>query len=150
MAAGALMTLTAAGAAAAQTGDDDTAVGVQASTTPGSAYQTSDGWCHFTNWGGNWYCLGTGIDVVYWNKPDGYPQVFVTGTDRSVWTRWSSSSGTSSWLDMGGVCNPNYGLPANSNGWSITIACVGTDNNWWHNTRSTSGSWTGWQRGKGF
>ncbi|MFF8607234.1 hypothetical protein ACF06X_14980 [Streptomyces sp. NPDC015346] len=125
-------------------------VSIQASSTPGAVYQTSDGLCHFRNWGGNWFCKGTGIDLVYWNKPDGHPQVFVIGTDHSVWSRWSTASSTSSWRDMGGWCNPDYGLPARSSGWSITVACVGSDNNWWHNTRATSGSWSGWKPGKGF
>lgn len=150
LAAGALMAVTAGGTAAAQTGDDDGAVEVQTSTNPGSVYQTSDNFCHFANWGGNWYCLGTGVDLVDWTKPDGYPEVFVIGTDQHMWTRWSSPSGTSNWLDMGGVCNPRYGLPAKASGWTITIACVGTDNAWWHDSRDKYGHWTGFVPGKGF
>jgi hypothetical protein len=78
--------------------DDNGDVTTAVSKYPGDPYQTSDGWCHFTNWDGN----------------------------------------------------PSYGLPARSSGWSITVACMGLDNHWWHNIRATSGSWSGWDPGKGF
>ncbi|MYS84049.1 hypothetical protein [Embleya scabrispora] len=119
--------------------------------TPGAPYQTSDGWCHFSNWGGNFYCLGAPVDAVIWQKPDGYPQVFVLGTNRAVYSRWSTSSGVSGWYSgLGGSCNPESGFDSRSSGWSITIACVGTDSRWWHTKRSTSGTWSGWKLGKGF
>ena len=119
-------------------------------STPGSVRQNSDGWCHFTNWGGTFYCYPDVLDAVYWVKPDGYPQVFVIGSDKSVWTRWSSASGTSGWKDYGGTCRPNYGLTASSSGWRITVACVGTDSAWWHRTRNADGNWTAWTKGRGF
>ncbi|MER5373384.1 hypothetical protein [Streptomyces sp. NPDC002553] len=115
-------------------------------TEPGGVYK-SGGYCHFGNWGGSFFCQGSGLHFVAWKKPDGYIQVFVIGTNRHVFTRWASASGTSGWLDMGGVCNPDYGMDAASSGWSISVACVGTDGNWWHNTRATSGSWSGWKKG---
>lgn len=147
LAAGALVGV-AVSSAAAQAAPASSSAKVQVSKEPGAAYQTSDGWCHFKNWGGNWYCKGTGVDVVYWKKPDGYPQVFVLGTNRHMYSRWSTASGTSEWLDMKGLCSPDYGLLAHSSGWSITINCWGDNNAWWHNTRATSGSWTGWKPGR--
>ncbi|MFF0033987.1 hypothetical protein ACFYS7_38810 [Streptomyces avermitilis] len=118
------------------------------STDPGGVYP-SGGYCHFVNWGGSFFCQQApeAVDVVAWTKPDRYMQVFVIGTNQHVFTRWASSSGTSSWLDMSGVCKPRFGLIGRPSGWSISIACVGTDDNWWHNTRSTSGSWSGWKKG---
>ncbi|MFI9588669.1 hypothetical protein ACIHCQ_44470 [Streptomyces sp. NPDC052236] len=149
--AGSAMLAATAATASAQAAPAPPSSTVKIEKTPGLVDKTDDGWCHFTNWGGSFYCLGAPIDAVYWLKPDGYLQVFVLGTNRAVYSRWATASGVSSWYGgLGGSCKPEYGFDSTASGWSITIACVGDDGRWWHNTRSTSGSWSNWQRGKGF
>ncbi|MEV6394661.1 hypothetical protein AB0M39_07745 [Streptomyces sp. NPDC051907] len=153
LAGSAMLAATAATAAtaSAQAAPAPSSSTVQIEKTPGDVTRTGDGWCHFTHWGGSFYCLGRANDVVIWQKPDGYPQVFVLGTNRAVYSRWSTASGVSSWYDgLRGSCKPDRGFDSTASGWSITIACVGDDGGWWHNTRSTSGSWSDWKRGKGF
>ncbi|MEV4320579.1 hypothetical protein [Actinocrispum sp. NPDC049592] len=145
LAAGLLTAFAVASPASAATSvPDDTVAAV--SKQPGNIEQASDGWCHFHNWGGTFFCKGTGIDAVVWVKPDHYPQVFVIGTNWHMYSRWSTASSVSGWQDMKGACNPSYGLPARSSGWNITIACVGTDGNWWHTSRG-NGNWSPWTRG---
>ncbi|GGX36606.1 hypothetical protein GCM10010297_67350 [Streptomyces malachitofuscus] len=151
--AGTLALMPAAGASAATGPATSGGVGdvtAAAARNPGGIYRTSNGWCHFTNWGGSFYCYPKVLHAVGWNKPDGHPQVFVIGTDKSVWTRWSSASGTSGWKDYGGTCRPEYGLDARSSGWTIKVACVGTDHSWWHRKRNANGKWTNWTKGRGF
>jgi hypothetical protein len=119
-------------------------------SSPGYIYYGSDNWCHFENWGGNFYCEPHVRTAVVWPKPDGHYQVFVLGMEAALWTRWANAQGVYDWLYFGGHCRPANGLDARSNGWSIIVACVGTDNAWWHRTRNSNGSWTGWIKGKGF
>src|SRR5690349_14460250 len=81
-----------------------------APSSPGSIYQTSDGWCHFSTWGGTFYCEPGVNATVRWLKPDGYWQVFVLGTNQSLYTRWANAQNTYPWKNEGGKCLPQYGV----------------------------------------
>lgn len=111
--------------------------------SPGSTYQSSDGWCHYSNWGGSFYCKSQYNHTL----PNGYHQVFVIGTNKQVYTRWESGSGVSGWVSLGGQCiSPGHHSVDmwEVNGWTFTIACVGTDNGGYLKTRKSNGSWTAW------
>lgn len=108
--------------------------------------------CTFTDWGGTFYCDSPSYEPM----PNGYVETFVIGTNHAVWTRWSSSSGLSSWKSLGGTCLnplPNYigedtGIDWTnpSNGWNWIIECVGAGGHLFFKERvgSAAGSWTAW------
>lgn len=119
-----------------------TTVEVQASG-PGTTYQSSNGWCHYTNWGGSFYCQSQYNHTL----PNGYHQVFVIGTNKQVYSRWQSSSGVSGWVSLGGTCiKPGHHSVDmwEVNGWQFTIACVGSDGWGYLKTRNSNGTWTKW------
>ncbi|MFD7539930.1 hypothetical protein [Streptomyces sp. NPDC059819] len=138
-------TLSAATAQAqdAQVSPTRAAAGALASN-PGTTYQSSDGWCHYNNWGGSFYCNSQYNHTL----PNSYHQVFVIGTNKQVYTRWESASGVSDWASLGGQCvSPGHHSVDmwEQNGWTFTIACVGTDNWGYLNTRNSNGTWSGWK-----
>lgn len=112
--------------------------------------------CTFTDWGGTFYCNSEALVLM----PNNYFEVFVIGTNHTVYTQWSSSSGLSGWNDsLGGQCLDPHQNGANytgedvglwwtnpSNGWNWTIDCIGTDGGRWFDQRtgSAAGAWSGW------
>ncbi|MGW2866155.1 hypothetical protein [Streptomyces sp. NPDC001205] len=113
-------------------------------SSPGPTYQASDGWCHYRNWGGSFYC-DSQYDYIL---PNGYHQVFVIGTDKEVFSRWESPSGVSTWANLHGQCiSPGQHSVDmwEQHGWTFTIACVGNDGQGWLNTRYSDGSWSDWK-----
>jgi hypothetical protein len=121
-----------------------------AATPPASVYVSGD-WCHLNNgWGGSFWCPYDNSFNIWYQMPNGYWETFVVGTDSHAWTRWNSSSGLSGWVSLGGVCvlgTTEFYKSNPSNGWNWAIRCVGSDGNWWYDTRNggPSGSWTGWR-----
>ncbi|MCM6773471.1 hypothetical protein NDR87_08295 [Nocardia sp. CDC159] len=116
---------------------------------PGTAYRGTDGWCHYNApWTGNFYCKS---DYIH-GLPNGYYQAFVIGTNKKVYTKWSSGGGLSNWADMGGQCirpgedSVDLAWRNPRDHWNFAIQCKGTDNRVWHNQRRSNGSWTGWYR----
>jgi hypothetical protein len=111
--------------------------------------------------GGTDYCNYGALQYVF---PDsGNEQIFVIGTDFSVWTRWEVSGffgrSLSDWQDLRGTIihaspsdyNPhNFCGTASPHG-TLTLWVKGTDRNWWKSTRDVAtGAWTsldtGWAK----
>lgn len=121
------------------------AVSAFAASPPASQVPNNGAGCTLSNgWGGNFFCQG---DWQYWEQmPNGYWEVFVVGPDDAVWTRWSTSSGLSSWRSLGGKCLL-YVAITGSNGWQWTIECTAQSGNGvWDKARLADGNWTGWYR----
>lgn len=103
--------------------------------------------CHDPSFGGTWYC-GYGLRDFYFS--DGTYQVFVIGTNFSVYTRWRSQGFYSLWHNMGGQIRRSYSsadFRRITCGSQPIIQVVGTDNRWYSNARRTNGTWTGWVLG---
>src|SRR5689334_17151906 len=96
-------------------------------------------------WGGTYYC---GYGRRSYAFTDGTYQIFVIGTDYSVWTRWRKSGNYSRWVDMGGSIRGSHTATdfrlANCDG-QPGLGVVGTNNTWYSNTRRSNGGWTGWK-----
>lgn len=108
--------------------------------------------CHDARYGGSYYC-GYGKQYAYFST--GTEQLFVIGTDFSVWTRWTNPNGSiSNWVNLGGKIRRSYSsydfnvdFVKNGNLW---VMVVGTDNAWWYKIRyAGSGTWSGWRRWSG-
>ena len=105
--------------------------------------------CHFEEWGGVFICNSEST----WNKPDGWPQVFVVAPNKNVYTKWASDDGTSQWLNMSGLCRGDPGVAVNKrfNEWAMTISCQSSVNDLvYHRGRDDAGHWDpSWIRGLG-
>ncbi|MFE6049174.1 hypothetical protein ACFQ6N_00275 [Kitasatospora sp. NPDC056446] len=117
-------------------------------TVPGTGKGT-DGTstCSSPVWGGKYICggsYGDGTATYYFR--DGRQEVFVIGTDRAVWTRWTDKSGSKSgWLSMGGTLAGPVGiLASDTGGGNFEIGARGTDGRIWSRVRTVEGNWTGW------
>ncbi|MGW7008195.1 hypothetical protein ACWGCW_36755 [Streptomyces sp. NPDC054933] len=117
---------------------------------PAQAAPARVGVCHDPRFGGNFYCDSS--DSTHgeftWYLPNNTQQVFVVGTNWSVWTRWSYRDGSlSSWTNLGGqVDHHNPWVHWRSiAGWSVTIDVTGTDGGLWYDTRYADGTWSGWK-----
>ncbi|QEU90883.1 hypothetical protein [Streptomyces kanamyceticus] len=140
-----------AGTAQATTGPESRAA--IAVSDPGTTYQ-SGGWCHYSNWGGNFYCNSQ----LKHKLPNGQWQVFVIGTNRQAYSKWGSGSGTSAWTSLGGQCTQpgNHSIDmAWVNGWNFAITCKGTNGKTYYderfnggNTGGAPGHWSGWRLNK--
>lgn len=97
-------------------------------------------------YGGRRYCNYN----IGWNRfSNGTEQVYVIGTDYSVWTRWITAGGTlSGWVSLGGEVKPGdfRSVTMTGTGNVPTVNVIGTDSRWWCRTRATSGSWSAWAR----
>lgn len=98
---------------------------------------------HLPTYGGNYYCsYGTKSHRF----PDGTLQVFVIGTDFSVWTRWQKNGRLSNWVSLGGKIRHTYNSSDfklyNCNGPWLLI--YGLDNRPWLTTRGQNGVWSPW------
>lgn len=104
------------------------------------------------NYGGRFYC---GYGVGYQLMPNGVEEVWVIGTDYSVWTRWRTPNGTlhpsNGWHSQGGKVRvgDHRSITMTGGGYTPTVWVVGIDNpaHWWWNARSSNGTWSGWKRG---
>ncbi|WP_394842970.1 hypothetical protein LZC95_38625 [Pendulispora brunnea] len=113
----------------------------QAKRVPGKIYKDKKGWCHYRNWGGDFYCKSS-----YNHKlPNGYRNVFVIGTNHNVFTRWASPSGVSGWASLNGLCyhpgKQSITLKTSKKPWKFTIFCRAEDGSPWRLTRSEEGNW---------
>ncbi|WP_213009086.1 hypothetical protein [Paractinoplanes toevensis] len=116
---------------------------IAAPQPPGAEEPTSGGFCTYHNWGGRFYC-GTGR---VWAMPNRLRELFVIGTDLSVWTRWETTNGSSGWVDLQGACLPAYTFVLRTYAASpaeMRLRCTGTDYRIWYKHRYSSGAWTGW------
>jgi hypothetical protein len=109
--------------------------------------------CHDPNIGGDFYCSpGDFRSGEAWQDfPNGSVEVFVVGSNKALWTRWTtgtnSSGGWSNWASLGGQCPCGYapGLLKSGEGtWHPTVIMIGSDYNGWYRSRSNSGGWSGW------
>ncbi|WP_330456116.1 hypothetical protein OIB37_04070 [Streptomyces sp. NBC_00820] len=78
--------------------------------------------------------------------PDGTLQEFAIGTDKAVWTRWTTSSGGwTSWQSMGGEWRSGVTIRTQQVGsYLFAIVLKGTDDWLWWDLRDSQGNWTGW------
>jgi hypothetical protein len=115
-----------------------------APAAPGAEYKTANDYCHLRNWAGTFYC-GT---LRTWTKADTYPEVFVIGADRKVYTRWSNSTTLYDWSGvLGGNCDPNdVFIMSQRSDEIIELECTGSDGNRWYIHRAIGGGWTPWMR----
>jgi hypothetical protein len=122
------------------------ALGTMLVATPASAAPDTRT-CSDPSFGGTYYC-GYGKRDFYFS--DGTYQIFVIGTNFSVFTRWRSQGFYSAWVNMGGQIRRTY---ASGDFGRITcgsqpiVQVVGTDNRWYSNARRTNGTWSGWVLG---
>jgi hypothetical protein len=116
---------------------------------------------HLIYFGGTDYCNYGTLEYVFPHSEN--TQIFVIGTDFSVWTRWEVSGffGTSlsDWQNLRGTiihASPsdyniyNFCGTASPHG-TLTLWVKGTDRNWWKSTRNVeTGAWTsldtGWAK----
>jgi hypothetical protein len=106
--------------------------------------------CDDDAFGGTYYCA-YGVRDFYFR--DGTYQIFVIGTNFSVYTRWRSQGFYSLWVNMGGQVRRTYAARDFGRitcGSQPIVQVVGTDNRWWSNARRNNGSWTGWNPGSTF
>lgn len=100
--------------------------------------------------GGNYYC---GYGKRSFSFSDGTYQIFVIGTDYSVWTRWRKSGDYSRWVDMGGKIRASHAsadFGITSCGGQPILGVVGTNNRWYGNPRYSNGTWGGWVQADGW
>ena len=127
--------------AAAASGPESTARTVNATDAAKAA------WCTYPGLGGQFYC---GSDIAY-QFPNGIRQVFVVGTNASVYTRWELSVGGSwaPWYSLGGKVAVHNGVAdgvdLSGSGYTPTIWVGGTvPGDDCYRTRQSNGNWTGW------
>ncbi|WP_030670227.1 hypothetical protein [Streptomyces rimosus] len=99
--------------------------------------------CQVPGHGGSYICE---YGIAWQTFPNGGKQVFVVGTDFSVWTRYGFEGGDwSNWESMGGVARSGVRIDGNGT-WNPTISVVGSDGVRWYRHRLDTGSWTGWSK----
>jgi hypothetical protein len=106
--------------------------------------------CHLSFYGGDYYCQypvlvytfpATGV------LPNVTQQVWVIGTDYSVWTRWHTNGKLSNWVSQGGQIRHPYqngDFYFYTCGGKPVIVLVGLDNRKWYRLRQSNGVWTPW------
>jgi hypothetical protein len=104
--------------------------------------------CHLPVYGGNYYC---GYGSQSYRFSDGTLQVFVIGTDFSVWTRWQKNGQLSNWVSLGGKIRHTYRRSdfkldrSDEIADEILVVMYGLDNRRWANVRFINGVWNGWR-----
>lgn len=137
----------ALGALAAPASGASTATPNAAIVGAGSTVQKGS-WCTYTSWGGSYYC---GSQSWYGISGQLF-QVFVIGTNNSVFTRWSNTSGVSGWVSLGGSCvkaasstSANEVIGGGSP-WVFSVMCKNRNNGaYYERVRSANGSWGAWK-----
>jgi hypothetical protein len=95
--------------------------------------------------GGHAYMCEFGITTK--KLPDGTKQVFVVGTERAVWTRWTDSDGDwSEWESMGGRAVSTVVITDEGQPWQFAIHTIMPDGYGWYRLRNVNGYWTDWAR----
>jgi hypothetical protein len=126
------------------------ALALSLNVSPASAATIN--WCHDPGLGGTFVCFNNNYRTgeVWQYFPGGTKQVFVSGQDHALWTRWERSNGTwSGWTSMGGkiAWNTTPGLLADKEyTWNPVVVVYGTDYKTWCRGRYTSGAWWPWAR----
>jgi hypothetical protein len=113
----------------------------------GTATASATG-CHVRGLGGNTICK-YGESWTTW--PNGARQVFVIGTNYSVYTRWQRAKGGQyvGWTSMGGKARSKVAVHhASSASWKASISVTGTDGNTYFRDRGNtrSSGWGSWRR----
>jgi hypothetical protein len=105
--------------------------------------------CHLPVYGGDYYCgYGSRSSRLY----DGTLQVFVIGTDFSVWTRWRKNGQLSNWVSLGGKITASYKasdfqvIQGEDDADRIAVTIRGLDKKLWTKLRFANGNWTDWGR----
>lgn len=101
--------------------------------------------CHLPLYGGDYYCQYPVL--TYDLVPGETQQVWVIGTDYSVWTRWNTNGRLSNWVSMGGRIRHPYhtgDFYFFTCGGKPVIVVVGLDNLQWYRLRQSDGVWTSW------
>lgn len=130
---------------------------VAAVPDPGVTKSVGGGKCTYTKWGGTFLCKSQ----VRHKLPNGHWQVFVIGTNKKAYSRWSSpGGGVSKWTNLKGQCiKPGQRSIdmawVGTNKWNFAITCIGTNNKRYYNERFTGGNtgganghWSGWRLNK--
>lgn len=125
-----------------------------------TASPDSTGFCNDPTLGGTFYCTDGDYSTgeAWWTFPNGTVEVFVVGTNRSVYTRWTIDGvgWSSGWTNMGGQSAsfpPLFyegGSLHQTSGGSYTpnLEVAGLNGgNPYHRQRQTNGTWTGWAPG---
>lgn len=118
----------------------------------GPASAATVNWCHDPSLHGTFVCFNNDYKngEVWQYYPNGTKQVFVSGLDYALWTRWDKTNGTwSGWTSMGGKIarNTTPGLGADREyTWVPFVVVYGTDNRTWCRGRYRSGAWWAWSR----
>ncbi len=128
------------------------AVGVLSAILPvvGTASANDASVCRLPTYGGSYYC---GYGKRSYTLSDGTAQVFVIGTDFSVWTRWQKNGQLSNWVSLGGKIRHTYNSSdfyLGTCGNQPYLMIYGLDNNRWSNIRGANGVWSGWDYFHGY
>ncbi|MFI0976184.1 hypothetical protein ACH4SP_04040 [Streptomyces sp. NPDC021093] len=126
--------------------------GVRAAAVPdpGVPKKIGGGKCTYTKWGGTFLCKSE----VKHKLPNKHNQVFVIGTNKQAYSRWSSpGGGVSRWTSLRGQCiRPGqHSIDmawVGKNKWNFAITCIGTNTKRYYNERAVSGKWSGWRLNK--
>ncbi len=108
--------------------------------------QQANGYCSVSGWPNGYIFCGSGIGIGI-TFPNGTQEVFGIGEDNAMWTDYGTESHPSGWKSMGGQCLTLFATGLSNNGnYSVTLYCVGTNNDYCYRTRSAgvSGGWGGW------
>jgi len=125
---------------------------VTLSLNVGPASAATVNWCSDPHLGGKFVCFNNNYKngEVWQYYPNGTEQVFVSGLDHALWTRWDHANGSwSGWTSMGGkiAWNTTPGLFADREyTWNAVVIVYGTDYRTWCRGRYTSGAWWQWSR----
>jgi len=118
----------------------------------GQASAATINWCHDPGLGGTFVCFNSNYRTgeVWQYYPDGTKQVFVSGLNYALWTRWDNTNGTwSGWTSIGGkiAWNTTPGLLADREySWIPVVVVYGTDYKTYCRGRYRTGSWYPWTR----
>ncbi|MCP9958618.1 hypothetical protein [Streptomyces sudanensis] len=142
--------MTVAAQAAPAAGNGTSAETVAAAVPDPGVTKQAGKWCTYSKWGGTFYCKSQ----LKHKLPNGHFQVFVIGTNKQAYSRWSSpKGGVSKWTSLGGTCiKPGQGSIGmawvGKNKWNFAITCIGSNNKRYYKEREANGKWSGWRLNK--
>ncbi len=125
---------------------------VTLSLNVGPASAATVNWCSDPNLGGQFVCFNKDYKngEVWQHYPNGTEQVFVSGLDHALWTKWDNTNGTwSRWISMGGkiAWDTTPGLFADlEHTWIPVVIVYGTNYTTWCRGRNRAGAWWAWAR----
>jgi hypothetical protein len=115
-----------------------------ASVTAKTPDEVNKNVCRLPTYGGRYYCA---YGTKSYRLPDGTLQVFVIGTDFSVWTRWQKNGRLSNWVSLGGKIRSTYNrsdFGLDSCAHKPVVVIEGLDHRSWYRIRQANGVWTNW------